>query len=147
MLPAGLPMEHCHPGITTGNLDANGDNDWIKVDLVAANVINSRIRPYGAWLKLKGSAENGNRWIQKNLERLDTVENPFSENPETDIGQDINNAHDIDFGDPGHGSVAMMGGLISKGDKDWISVDLTEGYVYQAYVVGRPSNLWGNAGS
>ena len=37
----------------------------------------------------------------------------------------------------------MMGGLISKGDKDWISVDLTEGLVYQAYVVGSPSNLFG----
>ncbi|MAS75193.1 MAG: hypothetical protein CMO57_02195, partial [Verrucomicrobiales bacterium] len=101
----------------TGNLDANGDNDWIQVNLIAGKRYQFKLdsAPYGAWLKLKGSFENGNRWIQRDLERLDTVENPFSKNPETaDIGQDINNAHDIGlFGDPGHGSVAMMGGLIS----------------------------------
>ncbi|OUU68270.1 MAG: hypothetical protein CBC27_11925, partial [Opitutia bacterium TMED67] len=135
------------PGtVVTGNLDSNGDNDWIKVDLVAGKRYQFKLEsaPYGAWLRLKGSYENGNRWIQRDLERFDTVENPFSKNPETaDIGHDINNAHDIGlFGDPGHGSVAMMGGLISKGDKDWISVDLKEGLVYQAYVVGSPSNLF-----
>ena len=125
--------------VATGNLEANGDEDWIQVDLVAGKRYQFKLdsAPHGAWLKLKGSIEGNPNYLQTLIGGLDSVENGYSK----EIGHDIANAHDIgSFGDPGHGSIANMGGLISYGDKDWISVELTEGIIYQAYLIGRPNN-------
>ena len=121
----------------TGEIEANGDEDWIRVDLEAGQRYEFKLEsaPYGGWIKLKGSVQNGNLYIQRALKNNGTSENAYS----ADIGETPATA--LKLGSFDGDNLTGTGGLIHYGDKDWLAVDLEEGHVYQIYVAGVPTNI------
>ena len=122
----------------SGNIEAEGDKDWIRVDLTAGKRYNFTLgnSPNGTWLKLKGPRENSNLFIQRRLEDWGTAESAYA----PDIGSDTNGAYPLPLFDDDR--VSHMKGLISYDDKDWIAADLKEGMVYQIYLIGKGDNIY-----
>ncbi|MDA7509905.1 C2 family cysteine protease [bacterium] len=121
----------------SGNIEAEGDRDWIRVDLTAGKRYNFTLgnSPNGTWLKLKGPRENPNLFIQRRLEDWGTAESAYA----PDIGSDTSGAYPLPLFDDDR--VSHMKGLISYDDKDWIAADLKEGIVYQIYLIGKGDNV------
>ena len=121
----------------TGKIEENGDEDWIRVDLEAGQRYEFKLEsaPYGGWIKLNGSVQNGNLYVQRLLKNNGTSENAYS----VDIGATIGSAHKL--GAFNSDKITGTGGLIHYGDTDWLGVDLEEGHVYQIYVVGAATNI------
>ncbi len=122
----------------SGNIEAEGDKDWIRVDLTAGKRYNFTLgnSPNGTWLKLKGPRENSNLFIQRRLEDWGTAESAYA----PDIGSDKSGAYPLPLFDDDR--VSHMKGLISYNDKDWIAADLKEGLVYQIYLIGKGDNVY-----
>jgi len=122
----------------SGNIEAEGDKDWIRVDLTAGKRYNFTLgnSPNGTWLKLKGPRENSNLFIQRRLEDWGTAESAYA----PDIGSDKSGAYPLPLFDDDR--VSHMKGLISYDDKDWIAADLKEGLVYQIYLIGKGDNVY-----
>ena len=131
---------------SSGKLDANGDTDWIRVDVEAGKRYKFTIdlndennsnysAPIGAWLKLNGPQVPSNYWLQRALSSLDSAETPYTR----EIGNDEKGSYKLPFfnGD----SVTNVGATITFEDTDWIAADLKEGRVYQINVIGRASNI------
>ena len=131
---------------TSGNLDAKGDTDWIRVDVEAGKRYQFKIdltdvnnsdytAPLGSWLKLNGPQVPSNYWLQRSLSGIGSQENAYTR----EIGHTP--AESYKFPALDADGVNSIGAIITYGDKDWIAADLNEGRVYQINVVGRPSNL------
>ena len=131
---------------TSGNLDAKGDTDWIRVDVEAGKRYQFRVdltdvnnsdysAPLGSWLKLNGPQVPSNYWLQRSLSSIGSQENAYTR----EIGHTP--AESYKFPALDADGVNSIGAIITYGDKDWIAADLKEGRVYQINVVGRPSNL------
>ena len=92
----------------SGNLEAEGDKDWIRIDLKAGNRYRFAFdnSPHGAWLKLKGPRENSNLFIQRRLEDWGTAESKYA----PDIGSDVSGAYPLPLFDDDR--VTHMKGLI-----------------------------------
>ena len=117
-----------------GKLEVGGDVDWVQVNLVAGQryKFTSGATINGERLFLYGPGEVNNLDVQRALHWGGRVEDAYSK---PDIGQDAASSHpfDISFWDASGGKK----GLITEGDKDWYSVVLAKGEVYQVNLVGR----------
>ena len=131
---------------TSGKLDANGDTDWIRVDVEAGKRYQFTIdltdannsdysAPIGGWLKLNGPQVPSNYGLQRALSGGGSQENAYTR----EIGHTPEQSYKFPTSD--EFEVKRVKAIITYEDKDWIAADLKEGRVYQINVVGNPSFL------
>ncbi len=119
----------------TGELETEGDDDWIRADLTAGQ--RYKFEPDQSignrQFELYGPGEANNVDVQRALDWGGALEDGYSK---LDAGQDAATARAIPnaYGDVNGGFKAQ----IPPGDKDWYAVMFEEGGVYQVNLVGMP---------
>ena len=119
----------------TGELETDGDDDWIRADLMAGQ--RYKFEPdqsiSNRQFELHGPGEVNNVDVQRALDWGGALEDRYSK---LDAGQDVATARAIPnaYGDTNGGFKAH----ITPGDKDWYAVMFEEGAVYQINLVGMP---------